>query len=475
MEAKMGGYSRQAWPGMDGSQPIHSTTETTGTDGRDQFDGNDSVTAIALGKGDDVYVVGPSQHPVEAPGEGTDMLLLNVPTGQARSETPYQLPENVELNYVNVWGAVNLIGSSGDNAILASRNDDIIDGGKGDDLLCGNSGYDLFIVSAGNGNDSLTDFNVEPWRNGGSYGRDQLQLNGYDFAVFNAVVSAMHEEDTTDIVGRPTTDVILDLGNGEHLTFFDRTIASFKADEFDLTGCTGASGARPFDLPTSTRWEYARHGGEGADTFISTDNLIYLHQKFDGKGGIDIMAGGPGDDTYVVDSLHGDTIIENAGYGVDTVISWASRYTLAANVENLEQRGTYTSWMTGNELDNRILGNDARNFIHGEAGRDIVTGGGGADDLWGGTGGDMFVYAAASDGGDTIHDFKPGEDLIDLRPLFINTGTDPTADHVRLVQAGPSMQIWFDADGTGSDLGTLLTTLIGVAAHDLYTGSNIVL
>jgi Ca2+-binding RTX toxin-like protein len=68
-----------------------------------------------------------------------------------------------------------------------------------------------------------------------------------------------------------------------------------------------------------------------------------LHQKFDGKGGIDIMAGGPGDDTYVVDSLHGDTIIENAGYGVDTVTSWASRYTLAANVENLEQRGTYTS------------------------------------------------------------------------------------------------------------------------------------
>jgi hypothetical protein len=30
-------------------------------------------------------------------------------------------------------------------------------------------------------------------------------------------------------------------------------------------------------------------------------------------------------------------------------------------------------------------------------------------------------------------------------------------------------------DGTGSDQGALLTTLIGVAAHDLYTGSNIVL
>ena len=470
----MSGYSRQAWPGMDGSQPIHSTNEAIGTDGRDQFSDNGSVTAVALGKGDDVYILGLNQHAVEAPGEGTDILLLNVTAGQVRSETPYQLPENVELTYVNVWGAVNLIGSSGDNAILSSRNDDIIDGGKGDDLLWGNSGHDLFIVSAGNGNDSLMDFNVEPWRQGGNYGHDRLQLNGYDFADFRAVVSAMHEEATLDILDRPTTDVILDLGNGEHLTFFDRTIGSFKADEFDLTRCTGAPGPRPFDLPASVPWEYARHGGEGVDTFTSTNNLFYLHQKFDGKGGIDIMDGGPGDDTYVVDSLRGDTVIERAGYGIDTVISWASRYTLADNVENLEQRGTYTSWMTGNELDNRILGNAARNFIHGEAGCDIITGGGGQDDLWGGAGSDMFVFSATGDGGDTIHDFKPGEDMVDLRPLFISTGADAAADHVRLVQVGTATQIWFDADDASADRGIHLATLTGIAAQDLHGGGAIV-
>ncbi|GEO41967.1 hypothetical protein SAE02_61150 [Skermanella aerolata] len=468
----MSDYSRKTWPMMDSSMPINRTTEATGTDGRDQFDGNDSISTVALGKGDDVYRVTLDQQAVEAPGEGTDMFWLNAPTGEARSATPYQLPENVELTYVNVWGAVNLIGSSGDNAIILSRDDDIIDGGKGDDLLWGNNGHDLFIVSAGNGNDSLVDFNVEPWRQGGNYGPDKMQLNGYDFADFSAVVSAMREEPTLDMVGRPTTDVILDLGNGEHLTFFDRTIASFRAEEFDLSGCTGASGPRPFDLPSSIRWEYARHGGEGADTMISTDNSFYLHQKFDGKGGIDVMDGGPGDDIYVVDSLRGDTVIERAGYGIDTVISWASRYALAANVENLEQRGTYTSWMTGNDLDNRILGNDARNFIRGEAGRDIITGGGGADDLRGGAGGDMFVYATASDGGDTIHDFKPGEDLIDLRPLF--TGGDAAADQVQLAQVGASTQIRFDADGGSTAQGVLLATLIGVGVNDLNAGNGLV-
>jgi hypothetical protein len=251
-EVEMSVYSRKTWPMMDSSMPIDITTEATGTDGRDQFDGNESITTIALGKGDDVYRITLDQQAVEALGEGTDMLFLNVSTSEARSATPYQLPENVELTYVNVWGAVNLIGSSGDNAIILSRDDDIIDSGKGDDLLWGNNGHDLFIVTAGNGNDSLVDFNVESWRQGGNYGPDELQLNGYDFADFNAVVSAMREEATLDMVGRPTTDVILDLGNGEHLTFFDRTIASFKADEFDLTGCTGASGPRPFKLPTST-------------------------------------------------------------------------------------------------------------------------------------------------------------------------------------------------------------------------------
>ena len=53
----------------------------------------------------------------------------------------------------------------------------------------------------------------------------------------------------------------------------------------------------------------------------------------EGGAGVDGMIGGAGNDTYFVDNV-GDTLVENAGEGIDTVYA-NSNYALGANVEQL--------------------------------------------------------------------------------------------------------------------------------------------
>ena len=122
-------------------------------------------------------------------------------------------------------------------------------------------------------------------------------------------------------------------------------------------------------------------GGAGNDTI-------------DGGAGADTMIGGTGNDTYYVDNA-GDTIVENAGEGADTVIASVD-YTLPANVENLTLTGSAVNG-TGNALDNVITGNALNNVLSGGAGNDKLVGGAGADTMIGGTGDDTYIVDNAND------------------------------------------------------------------------------
>lgn len=115
------------------------------------------------------------------------------------------------------------------------------------------------------------------------------------------------------------------------------------------------------------------------------------------------LEGGTGDDTYIVDQA-GDTVIEAADGGVDTVLSYADDHTLAANVENLVLGGSNDANGTGNDLANRMVGNEGANVLNGAAGDDLLVGG---------AGNDTFVVAKG-EGNDVIADFATG-DKVDLQ------------------------------------------------------------
>ena len=110
--------------------------------------------------------------------------------------------------------------------------------------------------------------------------------------------------------------------------------------------------------------------------------------------GSDYMRGGTGDDGYDVDST-GDSVIEDAGEGEDTVYSWIS-YTLGANVEHLLLYGGAING-TGNALANDIDGIGGNNVLRGEAGDDELDGWLGNDTMYGGTGHDVFHVDQAGD------------------------------------------------------------------------------
>ena len=79
------------------------------------------------------------------------------------------------------------------------------------------------------------------------------------------------------------------------------------------------------------------------------------------------MAGGTGNDTYVVDDI-GDSVVERRQR--HRPVQSSVTFTLAANVENLTLTGGANINGTGNTLGNILVGNTGNNTLNGGAGAD---------------------------------------------------------------------------------------------------------
>ena len=167
------------------------------------------------------------------------------------------------------------------------------------------------------------------------------------------------------------------------------------------------------------------------------------------------MIGGAGDDTYYIDNAH-DAIIELAGGGTDIVYS-AITLALPANVEKLTLTGTAAINGFGNADANVLVGNGAANVLDGGAGADTLQGGGGADTFR------LLAAPTSSTDYDTIADFTPGTDHIQLGRTAFNLGSGSTLNASYFYQ-GPaahdgndhiiydpsSGNLFYDSDGTGA-------------------------
>lgn len=110
--------------------------------------------------------------------------------------------------------------------------------------------------------------------------------------------------------------------------------------------------------------DFSKFGTNGDDTL-------------NGSGGSYRLAGGKGDDTYLVDEA-ADVIDEKKNHGYDTVIA-SDHYVLYDNLEELHLTGTGNINGTGNNDDNVLVGNSGDNILFGGLGSNTLDGGDGID------------------------------------------------------------------------------------------------
>lgn len=354
---------------------------------------------------DTYYIDDPNDVIIEAPGGGTDRVLTPLAT--------HALAANVEnLAFIGP-GDFTGDGNELDNVIIGGGWNDVLSGGLGRDTLVGRDGDD--------------------WLDGGSGLANQMQGGaGNDTYIVSAA-----------------GDTIVEFGGGG-VDSVRTGLAAFtlaaNIENLDFTGTgqfVGVGNAR----------DNLISGGVDRDTLVGRSGDDTLSG---GSGAANTLIGGVGDDTYVV-QVAGDSLVEYAGEGTDTVRTTLGGYTLRAHLEHLVYTGAGN--FTG-------VGNDAENVITGGAGSDTLNGMNGDDSLYGGAGQDQLIGGAGADMLDGGADYDRADYSAQTAPVRVNLAVGLTQNDG---QGGVDTLVGIEnaAGGSGADV------LIGDAGrNDLYGGDG---
>nr|WP_244954644.1 Ig-like domain-containing protein [Rhodothalassium salexigens] len=415
-------------------------------------------------------------------------------------------------------GDDTLEGNAGDDTLIGGAGDDMLRGGLGDDTLTGSGsgggGGDRNVFALGDvsarheGDDVITDFDVN---GGGETGFDTLtfRFDGQDYALQTS-------EQFLDFINEITTDGRDDTSarvDGADLVFdFGATVGSVR-----LEGVVGPDGLDPDDIdailtpdqpdpgddteddgPCGETRPGDMLGTEGTDTLTGTpgsDRIFGLGGDDvirDSGNGDDVICGGDGRDIIQVSGRgddrigggDGDDIIDNAGSGHDQIWGGAGDDIIRNSGNGNDQirggAGNDEITSSGNG-DDQFWGGDGDDVITRKgAGDDQFWGGAGNDTMTGGAGDDTFHiddYTGTAPGHDTVTDFRPGTDTIDIAGYGkVSSGVQLLGFIASLAvsgRAGAGARVDGDdlvidyGDGAGS------LTLAGVVGQDGLTAAAI--
>lgn len=509
--------------GTEGSDSYHAhegddvVVDDAGNDMVDAGTGDDMVATgqgddmILLGDGDDTAYAGEGNDMVFGDGEGVsgnDLLLLEGGNDIAFGGDGDDFIGGGEGNDVlsGDGGHDKLFGEGGWDALLGQEGDDELWGLEGDDQLFGGLGNDLLAGGAGNdhmdGGEGDDTYEVgavgDVVRERPGEGVDDV-LSSIDFVlgdelehltltgvagrgIGNAQANTLVGNDADNLlIGLQGDDTLDGGGGGDEMRGGEGDDTYVVGEAADLVVEQAGEG---FDTVRSriahtlaAHIEVLELTGLGAidGTGNRLDNILLGNASanmLDGGEGADRMSGGDGNDTYRVDHV-GDTVVEQAGQGYDTVIvSIGGRHALSDHVESLRLGDANGSGM-GNGADNLLTAGHGDHLLAGLGGNDILDGGAGHDVLDGGTGADLLIGGAGDDrhvvddAGDAVTE-RAGEG-VDVVMASVSHGLGAHVEHLVLAGTGP-------LDGQGNALDNVLVgnggvnTLHGGDGRDVLAG-----
>ncbi|MBW8881270.1 MAG: hypothetical protein JF615_07580, partial [Asticcacaulis sp.] len=375
------------------------TDSISGGAGNDWIDGGAGADTMAGNAGNDTYVVDDAGDLItESGGQGTDLVYSGI---------SYTLTGNVENLTLMGSANINGNGNSGNNTITGNDGNNSINGGTGADTMSGGIGDDTYYLD--NSGDKIIEGNVTgvdlvfasvSYSAAGQYIENVTLTGAANIdATGNGLDNTLRGNTGNNTLDGGTGADTLIGGTGNDTYFVDNagdTVTEASGGGTDVVNTKVAFdvGAQYIEVVNLT-------GGANAAIYGSTSSRSETlngnlgNNLLDGRNGADTMAGGAGNDTYMVDNA-GDLVTENAAEGTDTVRSFLS-YILTANVENLELQGASNINGTGNTSDNLIFGNTGNNRLFGLDGNDALDGGLGVDTMTGGLGNDTFTVDNVGD------------------------------------------------------------------------------
>ncbi|WP_341879169.1 calcium-binding protein [Synechococcus sp. UW140] len=409
----------------------------TGNAGNNTIDGGAGADNLAGGAGDDTYLVDITSDVVsEEASEGTDAV---------QSSVTYTLATNIENLLLTGTGNINGIGNDLANTINGNAGNNTIDGGAGADNMAGDAGNDIYVVD--NAGDVVTE--------AASEGIDTVQ-SSIAFAL-NANFENLLLTGTGNINGTGNELANTITGNAGNNTIDGGAGADNMAgnvgNDIYVVDNAGDVVTEAFSAGTDivqSSISYVLTANVENLTLTGTDNINgtgnVLSNLLTGNSGANILSGGAGDDTYLIDNT-GDVVSEEASEGTDTVQSSVS-YFLATNVESLVLTGADNINGAGNDLANTITGN---------AGNNTIDGGAGADNMAGNAGNDIYVV---DDSGDVVKEASgAGTDTVQSSISYALTAN---VENLTLTGTG-------NINGTGNALNNILT---GNSAANILSGGS---